>query len=232
MYYNRFKPIDVQLVNMLNVNEILQAGGVLAVAAILFAETGLLVGFFLPGDTLLIAAGIFAADKKIHLLFLLPAAAIAAIVGYQVAYKIGEHAGPRLFRRKGGVLFRDEYIDKTEEMVRRYGIRAILIARFIVVVRTIVPLIAGMGKMDKRRFLIINILGGVLWTTSVILASYWVGSKIPNIDHYIVLLLVLAMVLTSGSVLYGLLKSRSKRKELVQALREEIGYLFNGKKTK
>lgn len=214
---------------MLNVNEILQAGGVLAVAAILFAETGLLVGFFLPGDTLLIAAGIFAADQKIHLLFLLPASAIAAIAGYQVAYKIGEKAGPRFFRRKGGVLFRNEYIEKTEELVERYGNRAILIARFIVVVRTIVPLIAGMGKMNKRKFLVINIAGGLLWTTSVIMASYWVGSKIPNIDHYVVILLVLAMVLTSGSVLYGLLKSRAKRKELVSALREELGYLFKRK---
>lgn len=217
---------------MLNVNEILQAGGVLAVAAILFAETGLLVGFFLPGDTLLIAAGIFAADQKIHLAFLLPAAAIAAIAGYQVAYKIGEHAGPRLFKRKGGLLFKDEYIEKTEELVKRYGNKAILIARFIVIVRTIVPLMAGMGKMNKKRFLIINIIGGLLWTVSVIMASYWIGSKIPNIDHYIVILLVLAMVVTSGSVLYGLLKSRAKRKELVSALREEISYLFNGRKAK
>ena len=215
---------------MFNVDHILQAGGLLAVAAILFAETGLLVGFFLPGDTLLIAAGIFAEEHRLPLWALLPVAALAAIIGYQVGYKIGEKAGPRLFRRKDGLLFRQDYIDRTKAIVEKHGVKAILIARFIVVVRTIVPLMAGMGKMNKRSFLAINVVGGILWTTSVILAAYWLGSKVPNIDHYIVILLVLAMVLTSGSVLYGLLKSRSKRKELFNALREEIGYLFNGRK--
>lgn len=217
---------------MLDVTHILQAGGLLAVAAILFAETGLLVGFFLPGDTLLIGAGVFAAEHKLNLAALLVVAALASIVGYQVGYKIGASAGPRLFRRKGGVLFKEEYIEKTESLVKRHGLKSILIARFIVVVRTIVPLMAGMGKMDKRKFLVINIIGGILWTTTIILAAYWIGSKVKNIDHYIVLLLVLAMVLTSGSVLFGLFKSRAKRKELIAALKEELGYLFKSFRTK
>ena len=211
---------------MFDVNHILQTGGLLAIALILFAETGMLVGFFLPGDTLLIAAGVFAAEGKLNIWLLLPIAAVAAIIGYQVGYKIGEQAGPRLFKRRGGLLFRRDYIDRTQELVERHGNKAILIARFIVVVRTIVPLMAGMGKMSKRKFLTYNIIGGALWTTSVILASYWIGSKIPNIDHYIVLLLVLAMVVTSGSIFVGLLKSHAKRRELIAALKDEYRYFF------
>lgn len=211
---------------MFDVNHILQTGGLLAIALILFAETGMLAGFFLPGDTLLIAAGVFAAEGKLNIWLLLPIAAVAAIIGYQVGYKIGEQAGPRLFKRKGGLLFRRDYIDRTQELVERHGNKAILIARFIVVVRTVVPLMAGMGKMSKRKFLTYNIIGGALWTTSVILASYWVGSKIPNIDHYIVLLLVLAMIVTSGSIFVGLIKSHAKRRELIAALKDEYRYFF------
>ena len=214
------------MTNLFDVNHILQTGGLLAIAIILFAETGMLVGFFLPGDTLLIAAGVFAAQNKLNLILLLPIAAIASIIGYQVGYKIGEKAGPRLFKRKGGILFREDYIERTEELVKKYGNKAILIARFIVVVRTIIPLIAGMGKMPKRKFLLTNIVGGILWTSSVILVSYWVGSRIPNIDKYIIYLIILAMVITSGSIFVGLLRSHAKRRELLAALKEEFHYFF------
>lgn len=211
---------------MFDVHHIVQAGGLLAIAAILFAETGLLVGFFLPGDTLLIAAGVFAANHQLSIWLLLPIAAVSSIIGYQVGYKIGEKAGPRVFSRKGGILFREDYIDRTKELINRHGIKAIMIARFLVIVRTIVPLMAGMGKMNKRKFFIINVLGGVLWTGSVIMGAYWVGSKINNIDKYLVYMLIVAMVLTSGTILLGLMNSKAKRKELASALKEELSYLF------
>src|ERR1700754_2440485 len=146
----------------LDVNQIIQTGGLLAILLIIFAETGLLLGFFLPGDTLLIAAGIFASQDKLPLGWLLILTPLAAILGYQVAYKIGERAGPKLFHRDDGVLFRSEYIKRTEDFINRHGGKAILLARFVVVVRTVIPLLAGMGKMSKKKFLFYNVLGSVL----------------------------------------------------------------------
>ena len=214
---------------MFNLTHLLQTGsivgGLVLIGAIIFAETGLLIGFFLPGDTLLIAAGVLAAEGKLPLLAILPVAAIAAILGYQSGYKIGERAGPRFFKREDGLL-RKEYLEKAQGFFTKHGRKTVLFARFIVVVRTVIPLVAGMGKMDKRRFLFYNVVGGVLWTFAVTLAAYWVGKRIPNLDHYIILLVVLAMVLTSGTVIIELIRSGDKRREIIHALRSELKYLF------
>lgn len=210
---------------LLDVNHILQAFGILGVALIIFAETGLLVGFFLPSDTLLIAGGIWAAQSKMSLLALIPLAALAAILGYQAGYKIGERAGPKLFKREEG-LFGSEHLDRSRTFFIRHGRKTVLLARFIVIIRTVIPLLAGMGKMDKRRFLAYNIIGAVLWTSSVTLAAYWLGRKIPNLDHYILFLVLLAMVLTSGTVFVELIRSPKRRHALVDGLRAELRYLF------
>jgi membrane-associated protein len=211
---------------MLNVNDILlQGGGLLALALIIFAETGLLIGFFLPGDTLLIAAGVLAAQGKLPLAAILPIAAVAAIAGYYVGYRIGEQAGKRLFKRKDG-LFREEYLQRTENFFAKHGRKTILFARFIAVVRTVIPLVAGMGKMDKRRFWFYNITGGIVWTFSVTLAAYYIGKRVPNLDHYIIFLVLLAVVVTSGTVVVELIRSPSRRRDLANALRTELKYLF------
>jgi membrane-associated protein len=216
---------------ILDVNHIIQAGGLLAIVAIIFAETGLLLGFFLPGDTLLIAAGIFASQDKLPLVPLLLLTPVAAILGYQAAYKIGEQAGPRLFHRDEGVLFRTEYITRTEEFINKHGGKAILLARFIVVVRTVIPLLAGVGKMQKNKFLFYNITGSILWTTSVILAAFWLGHKIPNLDKYLILLVVAAMAITTGGGLIEAMRTKPRRAALKNALKDEFHYFFKrGKK--
>jgi membrane-associated protein len=215
----------------LDVNQIVQTGGLLAIAFIIFAETGLLIGFFLPGDTLLIAAGVFAAQGKLPLLVLIPICAVAAFFGYRVGYMIGERAGPRIFKRKDGVLFREEYIKRTEEFLQKHGGKAVLLARFIVVVRTVIPLVAGVGKMSKKKFFVYNLIGSILWTSSIILAAYWLGHKIPNLDKYIIYFVVAAMVLTTGGGFIEIMRSRARRQELMSALREELSYFFKfGKK--
>ena len=213
---------------VLNPNHIVQAGGILVVSLIIFAETGMLIGFFLPGDTLLIAAGVYSAEHH-HILpiwALLPAVAIAAILGYEVGYKIGAAAGPRFFNRKDGLFFKADYITRTTDFFERHGGKSILLARFIAVVRTIVPLVAGMGKMNKRFFHIYNIVGGVLWTFTVTLAAYWVGLRVKHLDKYLVYLLVLAMAGTVVVVLLESVRSKDRRKALRQALREEWRYFF------
>jgi membrane-associated protein len=158
--------------------------------------------------------------------------AIAAIAGYEVGYIIGKRAGPRFFKRKGGLLFKEEYVLRAEKLAKKHGGKSILVARFIAIVRTIVPLVAGMGKMPRKKFVIYNVIGGTAWTTSVILAAYWIGSRVPNIDRVVLPLILLAMIVTTGVVVWQFGSSVEKRRELRVALREEWDYLFNKNKEK
>jgi membrane-associated protein len=214
--------------SVLNPNHIVQAGGILVISLIIFAETGLLVGFFLPGDTLLVAAGVFSAEHHhlIPLWGLLPAVAIAAILGYEVGYKIGLAAGPRFFKRKDGLFFRADYVTRTNDFFKEHGGKSVVLARFVAVIRTVVPLVAGMGRMDRGFFRLYNVVGAILWTFSVTLGAYWVGKRFEHLDQYIVYLLVLAMVLTVGAVLTESLRSKRRRAALRRALREEWNYFF------
>lgn len=218
--------------SVLNPDHIVQAGGILLVSLIIFAETGLLVGFFLPGDTLLIAAGIFAAEHHhlVPLWALLPSVAAASIIGYEVGYIIGRRAGPRFFTRQDGLFFRADYITRTNDFFQRHGGKSVVLARFIAVIRTVVPLVAGMGRMDRRFFRVYNVIGGILWTFSVTLAAYWIGQRFKHLDKYLVDLLLLAMVFTVAAVLSEMLRSKRRRAALRRALREEWKYFFRRSK--
>ncbi len=138
---------------------IIQSGGVLLVAAIVFAESGLLVGFFLPGDTLLFSAGFFAAQGKLPLGWLLIAIVLAAIIGDNVGYSIGKRTGHKIFKKKDGILFRQEYITRANAFYELHGGKTITLARFVPIVRTFAPVIAGVAHMDRRRFMFFNIIG-------------------------------------------------------------------------
>lgn len=209
---------------------IVESGGLLVITLVVFAETGLLVGFFLPGDTLLVAAGIFAAQGNLPLGALLLCLAAAAILGYQLGYAIGHHTGPRLFHRKDGVLFKEEYVIRTQNFFDKHGGKTVLLARFIPVVRTIVPLVAGIGKMSKRKFWAYNIAGGILWTFGLTLAAYWLGQRIPDIDKILLPMLLLAMIFTTGPVLIQIFGSKAKRTELKNALSDEFNYFRSRRK--
>jgi membrane-associated protein len=211
---------------MLDVHNIVQTGSLLLIAAIIFAESGLLLGLFLPGDTLLIAGGILASQHRLPLLPLILVSIVSTIAGYQLGYELGRRAGPRIFKRKNGVLFREDYMEHTESFFSRHGWKTILVARFIAIVRTIIPLVAGMGKMDRKIFFTFNIVGGVIWSTGLILLSYWVGNRVPNLDKYIEYLILLAVVLTWAVAGYELFKKRGRRREILSALKEEYRYLF------
>jgi membrane-associated protein len=209
---------------------IVEGGGLLVITFVVFAETGLLVGFFLPGDTLLVAAGIFAAQGNLPLGALLFCLAAAAILGYQLGYSIGNYTGPRLFHRKDGVLFKEAYIARTQDFFNRHGGKTVLLARFVPVVRTIVPLVAGIGKMSKRRFMAYNIAGGILWTFGLTLAAYWLGQRIPDLDKFLLPMLGLAVVLTTGPIVFQIARSPAGRRELKNALRDEYVYFRNRRK--
>ena len=191
---------------MLNVTHIVQSGGLLLIGLIVFAEVGLLLGFFLPGDTLLIAAGIFAASGKLPLAALLVITVVAAIAGDNTGYYIGKRLGPRLFRKPDGIIFRKDHIERTEKFYAKHGNKTLLVAHFLPVIRTFSPLLAGAGSMSYRSFVIFDAIGDIAWAVGVILLAYFFGSRIPNIDHYIMLAIVGVVVLTLAPTLFHLAK--------------------------
>jgi membrane-associated protein len=188
-----------------------------------------LVGLFLPGDTLLLTAGLFAGQGKLPLLPLLLMVIIAGTAGYETGYLLGQRAGPKVFKRKNGLLLREDYIGQTEEFFKKHGAIAIVVARFIAHVRTLVPVIAGAGSMDRRRFFITNLAGAVLWGSGVTMLGYGLGSQIPNVDKYFFPALVLGLVLIYTVTLWSLAKSPERRKTIRKGLKEDFDYYFRHK---
>jgi len=183
--------------------------GLVAVLAVVFVETGLLVGLFLPGDSMLFTAGLLIAEGvfRVPLLLLVVTVPLAAILGDQVGYQIGHSAGPAIFRRPDSRLFRRAYVDKAHSYFERYGARTIVLARFVPVVRTFAPVVAGVSKMSRRVFTLFNVLGGVLWGVGLPLLGYSLGqiAFVRNNADRLILLIVFVSVLPIG---FELLRSR------------------------
>src|SRR5262245_17902157 len=178
---------------------------------IVFAESGLLIGFFLPGDSLLFTAGLLASQDKsgLHLPVLLVGCFIAAVLGDQVGYWFGKRVGPSLFRRPDSRIFKQEYVDRTKDFFEKHGPKTILLARFVPVVRTFAPILAGVGEMPYGTFLRFNVIGGFVWAVGVTTAGYVLGSTIPSIDRY---LLPIIFVIILLSILPPFLEWRRHRK--------------------
>lgn len=215
---------------MFNVDEIVRTGGILVISLMIFAESGLLIGIILPGDSLLLAAGVFAGRGKLPIEWLLPAVIIAAIIGYEVGYSIGQKIGPRLFKRDDGFLFRAEYMEKTESFFSKYGAVTLVGARFIANIRTIVSAIAGASNMDRRMYAIYNVIGAVLWGGGVTLLGYWLGVNVPNIDKYIVPAVIIALIALYAVTVWHIARTPEKRRKLKKGLREDFNYFFRGQK--
>jgi membrane-associated protein len=197
---------------MFNPTELIQNGGVLLVGLIIFAESGMLVGFFFPGDTLLLTGGILAAQGKLSLLFLLITVIIAAIAGDNTGYQIGFSLGRRLFAKGDGIFFRKRYVEESEKFYERYGSKTMMLAHFIPIIRTFAPIVAGAGKMHRVRFVIFDAIGDTAWAIIVTLLGYWFGSRIPNIDHYILPTVATVVILSFGPVIYHVVRALLARK--------------------
>lgn len=197
---------------MFNVNEIIAAGGLLLVALIIFAESGMFVGFFFPGDTLLLSAGILAAAGKLSLGATIAVIAIAAIAGDNVGYHIGRKFGRRLFRKKDSIVFRQDYLHKAEDFYEKHGSRTMLVAHFVPIVRTFAPPVAGIAKMNYKQFVIYDAIGDTAWAASITLLGYWFGRRIPHLEEYILLVLAGVMVITLGPTIYHLVKALLERR--------------------
>jgi membrane-associated protein len=215
---------------MFSPEHIIQAGGLLIIGLIIFAESGLLIGILLPGDSLLLAAGVFAGHGKLPIIWLIAVTILAAIIGYEVGYSIGKKLGPSLFKRKDGFLFKEEYIGHTAKFFNKYGPATIISARFIAHVRTLVSVVAGASNMDRRRYFIYNVFGAILWCFSLILLGYFLGSRVPNFDKYIIISVVVTLAVLYSFTAWHLLKSPARRKNLKTGLKADWNYFFGSKK--
>lgn len=193
------------LQQVLDVRGLIQWGGVLGVTGIVFVETGLFFGFFLPGDSLLITAGIIAATGALDIRWLIILPSVAAIVGDQVGYIIGRRAGGALRQRYARF---DKHLERAHAFYEKYGAKTIVIARFVPIVRTFVPAVAGAARMNYRRFVTYNIMGGLLWVWGMIIAGYGLGSVIPNIERYLHVVVVVVVALSLLPALIEWLRHR------------------------
>lgn len=193
---------------------LVQTGGLLLIALIIFAESGMMVGFFFPGDTLLLSAGILAAAGQLSVVWAIIVIAIAAIAGDNTGYHIGRKLGPRLFGKQDGIIFRHDYIMKAEKFYEKYGTKTMLLAHFVPIVRSFAPVTAGAGKMNYKQYVIFDAIGDIAWAVSVTLFGYFVGSKIPGIQNYIEPLLLGIVLLTLIPTIYHALKDPKIRASL------------------
>ena len=196
---------------MFDVTHIVQAGGLLLIAALIFGESGMFIGFFFPGDTLLLSAGIFAGQGKLSLAAIIVVVSVAAIAGDNTGYHIGKRYGRRLFRKPDGIVFRQQYVQKAETFYEKHGSRTMLLAHFVPIVRTFAPAVAGVARMNYKQFFVFDAIGDIAWAIIVTLIGYWFGTKIPNIDHYILLAVGSVMVITLGPTFYHLAMALSKK---------------------
>jgi membrane-associated protein len=191
-------------------DQLIQWGGYLLLVGIVFTETGLLVGLFLPGDSLLITAGLLAGMGSLNIWWLNGLVIAAAIVGDSTGYAIGRRLGPRIFTRPKSMLFNPRHVQRTQRFYEKYGAKTIVIARFVPIVRTFAPVLAGVGSMRYRRFLTYNVVGGIGWVVSMTMAGYLLGQTVPNISKHIHELVIIIIVLSVIPIAVEVYRERRK----------------------
>jgi membrane-associated protein len=208
-----------------DVQAIVTFGGLVALVVVIFAETGLLVGFFLPGDSLLVTAGIFCTSANpvgrpvLNIATMIVTVSVAAIVGDTVGYWIGASSGPRLFSRDDSLLFKKRYLIQTHEFYERHGGKTIIIARFMPIIRTFAPVVAGAASMSYRRFLSFNVFGGIFWVASMSLLGYGLASVYPSITKHIDKLIIVIIFVSLLPALIGWARNRAAKRNAAPAPR-------------
>jgi len=204
---------------------ILESVGYLGLVTIIFAESGLLVGFFLPGDSILFTAGFLASQGFFNIWLLTPMTFIAAVLGDSVGYAFGHKVGKKLFQKQESIFFHKKHLIRAQKFYEKHGGKTITIARFLPVVRTFAPIVAGMGDMNYRKFLFYNLLGAFLWAICIPFAGFFLGNAIPGVDKYllpIIAIIIIASVIPSVLHIIKERKTDSEIKEALEEVREEV----------
>jgi membrane-associated protein len=200
--------------------QLVQTVGYIGVFAIVFAESGLLIGFFLPGDSLLFTAGFLASQGFFNVALLAIGCFIASVVGDSVGYAFGHKVGKRLFQKKDSLLFNKDHLAKAHAFYEKHGKKTIILARFMPLIRTFAPIVAGMADMHYPTFLTYNVIGGLLWAVGVTFAGYFLGQLIPDVDKYLLPIIVLIVFVSVAPSAYHILKDRDSRKKLFDILKK------------
>jgi len=191
-----------------DIEGLVRTGGLAVVCGIVFTETGLFVGFFLPGDSLLVTAGILAAAGHLSLAGLLTLVTLCAILGDQLNYFIGRQAGQALYRRDDSLFFKKKHLERAHSFYEKYGVKTIIIARFVPIVRTFCPAVAGAAAMNYRTYLTFDIVGGVLWVCGMVLGGFFLGRSVPNVNQNLHIVIAVVVFLSLVPAILEVLRQR------------------------
>ena len=200
----------MHVADLLNPQYLISTLGFVGVVAIIYLETGAFFGFFFPGDSLLVTAGFFASQGHLPIAALLLCTFIAAVLGDSTGYAFGRKIGPAIFKKDDSIFFNKKYLFRAQEFYEKHGGITIILARFMPVIRTFAPIVAGIGNMRYRTFLAFNIVGGLLWTSAMLLIGYGFGSIIPNPDRYIIPLVVAIIIISAAPGIYKVVREYLK----------------------
>lgn len=196
---------------MFDLVALIKTAGYLGLFLIIFAESGLLIGFFFPGDSLLFTAGFLASQGFLNISILMISTFVAAVLGDSVGYAFGLRVGPKIFKREDSLIFHKDHLTRAQIFYERHGGKAIILARFMPIVRTFAPILAGVGKMRYSAFLAYNIVGGFFWAVGLSGLGYSLGNTIPNVDKYLLPIIILIILLSIAPSIYHVLKNPTMR---------------------
>ncbi len=207
---------------MFDLVALIKAAGYLGLFGIVFAESGLFVGFFLPGDSLLFTAGFLASQGFLDLLTLMAVTFIGAVLGDNFGYTFGKKIGYRIFNKEDSWLFHRDHLERAQKFYSRHGGKTLVLARFMPIIRTFAPILAGVGKMKYRTFFLYNITGGFLWAVGLTWAGYYLGSVIPHVDRYLLPIIGLIVFLSILPSLIHILKNPAHRRQIAEFVRSKL----------
>ncbi len=200
---------------------LIQTVGYLGIFAIVFLESGLLVGFFFPGDSLLFTAGFLASQGFFDITILIVGCFIAAVLGDTIGYMIGAKLGPKIFTKENSILFQKKHLERAQKFYDKHGGKTIILARFVPVIRAFAPVVAGAGRMNYKKFLFFNLFGGVLWAIGVTLAGYYLGSLIPDVDKYLLPIVGIIVIVSILPVLHHSLVDAEIRASIIKKFKRK-----------
>jgi membrane-associated protein len=196
----------------IDIIELVRITGYLGLFTIIFSESGVFFGFFLPGGSLLFTAGLLASQGLFNIYWLVLVVASAAILGDSTGYWFGNKVGQKIFTKEDSLFFNKKYLDKTKEFYEKYGPMTVVIGRFVPIVRTFAPILAGVGKMNYKKFLIYNIIGALFWAVGLALLGFFLGTSIPGIEKYITQIVIIIIILSILPILFNLKSKKNQVK--------------------
>ncbi|MBI5147592.1 MAG: VTT domain-containing protein [Parcubacteria group bacterium] len=206
----------------LDLISLVKTAGYFGLFAIVFAETGLFFGFFFPGDSLLFTAGFLASQGIMNLPLLIAIFFLAAILGNSAGYVFGRKMSEKLFERENSIIFSRNHVEQTKKFYEKHGAKAMILARFVPIVRTFAPIMAGVGKMAYSKFLFYNVIGAILWAIGLTIFGYFLGSVVPNADRYIIPIVIAIIVISLLPNAVHLIRNPEHARRLWQAVKNKL----------